>query len=34
MGGVATHRGKTEGTPTDNNMKYCCYCGKLLKQEE
>lgn len=24
----------TEGTPTDNNMKYCCYCGKLLKQEE
>jgi hypothetical protein len=24
----------TEGTPTDNNMKYCCYCGKLLKQED
>lgn len=24
----------TEGTPTDNHMKFCCYCGKLLKQEE
>lgn len=24
----------TEGTPADNRMKYCCYCGKLLKQED
>jgi len=24
----------TEGAPTDNRMKYCCYCGRLLKQEE
>ena len=24
----------TEGTPADNRMKYCCYCGRLLKQEE
>ena len=20
------------GTPTDNKMKYCCYCGKELKE--
>jgi len=19
-----------EGTPADNNMAYCCYCGRLL----
>jgi len=19
-----------EGTPADNHMKYCCYCGKTL----
>ena len=24
----------TDGTPADNRMKFCCYCGKLLKQEE
>jgi hypothetical protein len=22
-----------EGTPEDNELKYCCYCGKTLKQE-
>lgn len=22
----------TEGTPRENKMKYCCYCGKKLKQ--
>ena len=21
-----------EGTPKDNGMKYCCYCGKPLKE--
>ena len=21
-----------EGTPEDNRMKFCCYCGKPLKQ--
>ena len=21
-----------DGTPADNGMKYCCYCGKPLKQ--
>lgn len=20
-----------EGSPIDNNMKYCCYCGKQIK---
>ncbi len=20
----------SEGTPTDNKMNYCCYCGKLI----
>lgn len=20
--------------PSDNHMKYCCYCGKLIKEEE
>lgn len=20
----------TEGTPTENDMKYCCYCGRQL----
>jgi hypothetical protein len=20
-----------DGTPADNKMKYCCYCGKELK---
>lgn len=24
----------TDGTPADNRMKFCCYCGKLLKQED
>lgn len=23
----------TDGTPEDNNMRYCCYCGKKLVQE-
>lgn len=23
----------TAGTPASNNMKFCCYCGKSLKQE-
>lgn len=22
----------TEGTPTDNEMKFCCYCGKPLAE--
>jgi hypothetical protein len=22
-----------DGTPEDNKMKWCCYCGKKLKQE-
>ena len=22
-----------EGTPEDNGLKFCCYCGKQLKQE-
>lgn len=22
-----------EGTPKKNEMKYCCYCGKKLKQK-
>jgi hypothetical protein len=22
----------TEGTPEQNNMKFCCYCGKKLVQ--
>ena len=21
-----------EGTPADNRMKFCCYCGKPLKE--
>ena len=21
-----------EGTPTDNNMKYCTYCGRKIKE--
>ena len=21
------------GTPSDNEMKYCCYCGKELEHE-
>lgn len=24
----------TEGTPRDNGMKYCCYCGGELKEGE
>lgn len=32
----ATECGKTflitEGTPDNNDMKYCCYCGKKLIQ--
>lgn len=23
-----------EGTPTDNGMKFCCYCGKPVKEVE
>ena len=22
-----------DGTPEENNMKFCCYCGKLLITE-
>ena len=22
-----------EGTPKDNHMRFCCYCGKTLHQE-
>lgn len=22
-----------EGTPEDNGMKYCCYCGKEINQK-
>jgi len=22
-----------EGTPKDNKMKFCCYCGKPLKEK-
>ena len=22
----------TDGTPKDNEMTYCCYCGKTLKE--
>ena len=21
-----------EGTPRENDMKYCCYCGKLIEE--
>jgi len=21
-----------DGTPADNGMTYCCYCGKLIKE--
>lgn len=21
-----------EGTPSENSMKFCCYCGKLLQE--
>ena len=21
-----------DGTPSDNGMKYCCYCGKSIKE--
>jgi hypothetical protein len=24
----------TRGTPKENKMKYCCYCGKILKEME
>jgi rRNA maturation endonuclease Nob1 len=23
----------TEGTPSENGMKYCCYCGGELKEK-
>ena len=23
-----------EGTPADNDMAYCCYCGKPIEQTE
>ena len=23
----------TDGTPSDNDMLYCCYCGKILAQQ-
>ena len=23
-----------DGTPTDNKMKFCCYCGKKLREEQ
>lgn len=22
-----------DGTPSDNDMKFCCYCGEPLEQE-
>jgi hypothetical protein len=22
----------SEGTPSENSMRYCCYCGKPLKE--
>jgi hypothetical protein len=22
------------GSPDENKMKYCCYCGKILEQKE
>lgn len=22
-----------EGTPKENDMNFCCYCGEVLKQE-
>lgn len=25
--------GQTEGTPGENGMKFCCYCGKPLTQQ-
>lgn len=24
----------TEGTPDDNKMKYCCYCGKIILEDK
>jgi hypothetical protein len=24
----------TDGTPGDNKMRFCCYCGRVLKQRE
>ena len=24
----------TEGTPSENNMRFCCYCGKRLVEVE
>lgn len=24
----------SEGTPSNNDMKYCCYCGKTIKEVE
>ena len=23
----------TQGTPTENGMRFCCYCGKPLKEK-
>ena len=23
-----------EGTPKENGMKYCCYCGKRLEEQK
>lgn len=23
----------TEGTPRENHMKFCCYCGKRIRQK-
>jgi hypothetical protein len=24
----------TEGTPAENHMVYCCYCGKKISEEK
>jgi hypothetical protein len=24
--------GFTNGSPRENNMNYCCYCGRILEQ--
>ena len=23
-----------DGTPADNDMKYCCFCGELIEQDD
>lgn len=32
--GCGNHFIIIDGGPTDNNMKYCCYCGKKIKEAD